>query len=214
MLVEFQTVILSSICLVAATSYIVASWVGRPSLAALSKIAASTSFLVLALVNEAPESVYGRFILIALVLCWFGDMFLLSRQSKFLLAGIASFFFAHIAFVGAFSQLSLDATFFVIALICISAVALLILKWLWKYLRGPYKAAVPAYLLVMVIMASLAIAANSVAIIGIGAILFAVSDVSVARDRFVSHEIANKAWGLPLYYIAQLLFAASVITAG
>ena len=200
------------ICLVAATSYIVASWVERPFLAALSKTAASTSFVVLAVVNEAPESVYGRFVLIALVLCWIGDMFLLSRQSKFLFTGIASFFLAHVAFVGAFSQLSLNTTYFVIALICTSVTALFILKWLWKYLEGPYRAAVPSYLLVMVLMVSVAIAASEVSVIGIGAILFAVSDVSVARDRFVRHEIANKAWGLPLYYIAQLLFAASVIT--
>ena len=67
-------------------------------------------------------------------------------------------------------------------------------------------------LLIMVIMLSLAIAATEVPLIGVAAILFAISDVSVARDRFVSRDIANKAWGLPLYYIAQLLFAASVIT--
>jgi hypothetical protein len=31
----------------------------------------------------------------------------------------------------------------------------------------------------------------------------------VARDRFVRHEFANRAWGLPLYYGAQLLIAAT-----
>jgi hypothetical protein len=31
----------------------------------------------------------------------------------------------------------------------------------------------------------------------------------VARDRFVRHEFLNRAWGLPLYYAAQLLIATT-----
>jgi hypothetical protein len=31
----------------------------------------------------------------------------------------------------------------------------------------------------------------------------------VARDRFVSHQFVNRAWGLPLYYAAQLLLATT-----
>jgi len=33
-----------------------------------------------------------------------------------------------------------------------------------------------------------------------------VSDLSVARDRFVSRSFSNRAWGLPLYYAAQIVF--------
>jgi hypothetical protein len=40
-----------------------------------------------------------------------------------------------------------------------------------------------------------------------GALAFTASDVSVARDRFVREEFFNRAWGLPLYYCAQLLIA-------
>jgi hypothetical protein len=29
----------------------------------------------------------------------------------------------------------------------------------------------------------------------------------VARDRFVRHQFLNRAWGLPLYYAAQVLLA-------
>jgi len=43
----------------------------------------------------------------------------------------------------------------------------------------------------------------------IGALMFAVSDIFVARDRFVSPSVANRLWGLPLYYGAQLIFALS-----
>ena len=38
---------------------------------------------------------------------------------------------------------------------------------------------------------------------------FYLSDLAVARDRFVSPGFANALWGLPLYYVAQLLFAYS-----
>jgi uncharacterized membrane protein YhhN len=40
-----------------------------------------------------------------------------------------------------------------------------------------------------------------------GALAFTASDVSVARDRFVRPQFLNRAWGLPLYYVAQLLIA-------
>jgi uncharacterized membrane protein YhhN len=42
-----------------------------------------------------------------------------------------------------------------------------------------------------------------------GALAFTASDISVARDRFVQHEFLNRAWGLPLYYAAQLLIAVT-----
>jgi len=44
----------------------------------------------------------------------------------------------------------------------------------------------------------------------VGALAFAVSDVAVARNRFVAPGPMNKAWGLPLYYAAQLAFALSL----
>jgi uncharacterized membrane protein YhhN len=210
--IEAQTAVLCAICLAAAAGYIVASWYGRKFLAGSSKAVASIAFIILAIANEASATIYGRYVLLALTLSLIGDLCLLSRKGHFLLAGISAFFFAHVAFIGAFLQLELDKTYFVMGLICTSAVSFFILKWLWRYLEGPYRVAVTAYLMVIVVMSSIAVAANSVPLLGIAAILFAVSDVSVARDRFVTRDIVNKAWGLPLYYIAQLLFAASVIT--
>jgi uncharacterized membrane protein YhhN len=43
-----------------------------------------------------------------------------------------------------------------------------------------------------------------------GAALFFVSDLAVARDRFVAHGFANRLWGLPAYYAGQLLIAWSI----
>ena len=43
-----------------------------------------------------------------------------------------------------------------------------------------------------------------------GALLFYVSDLAVARHRFVKAELLNRAIGLPLYYAGQVLIAMSV----
>ena len=43
-----------------------------------------------------------------------------------------------------------------------------------------------------------------------GALLFYLSDLSVARDRFVAPGFANGLVGLPLYYAAQLVLASTV----
>ena len=43
-----------------------------------------------------------------------------------------------------------------------------------------------------------------------GAIGFYLSDLSVARDRFVVSAFVNRLWGLPLYYAAQVALGWSV----
>lgn len=43
-----------------------------------------------------------------------------------------------------------------------------------------------------------------------GALLFAASDLSVARDRFVRQAYVNRLWGWLTYFAAQLVLAWSV----
>jgi hypothetical protein len=43
-----------------------------------------------------------------------------------------------------------------------------------------------------------------------GGLLFAISDVYVARQKFVKHSITNRTVGLCLYFYAQLLFSLSL----
>ena len=45
----------------------------------------------------------------------------------------------------------------------------------------------------------------------LGAGMFAISDLSVARERFVTKSRLNEAWGLPLYFAAQIVLAYSVV---
>jgi hypothetical protein len=43
-----------------------------------------------------------------------------------------------------------------------------------------------------------------------GAILFYVSDLAVARHRFIQRSFINRALGLPIYYLGQLLLALTI----
>jgi uncharacterized membrane protein YhhN len=75
------------------------------------------------------------------------------------------------------------------------------------------KIPVIAYVVVITTMLALAIGFVSgggprLALIGAG--LFYLSDLSVARDRFVVETFLNRLWGHPLYFIGQLFLAASV----
>lgn len=71
---------------------------------------------------------------------------------------------------------------------------------------------------VVVISAMVACAAGAFGATGdaallAGAVAFFLSDLAVARERFVARSFANKLWGLPLYYGAQLLLAWTAGTA-
>lgn len=207
------SILLGSISLAGSAAYIIARWKENGAAAAIAKAIASSAFIALAIVNGAMETSYGQLILAALIFCWLGDMLLLSLKSSFLLAGIAAFFVAHVVFAIAFANNRLNFAAGAVALALVAIAGIFVTRWLWKYLNGFYRVAVPLYLIAIASMVILAVAASAESFpptVAIGAIAFAVSDISVARDRFIEKSITNKAWGLPLYYFAQILLAASV----
>ena len=177
----------------------------------LTKPIASTFFVVTALLAGALGSLYGQLILLGLLLSWLGDVFLISKRQLFFVAGLASFLLAHLAYSGAFLLQPLAVLPLALAAIVMVVFAILVLLWLWRYLPNKLRPAVVAYLLaisVMVVLASGTMAAAGLQLL-IGATLFAASDIFVARERFVAPSVANRLWGLPLYYAAQLIFALS-----
>lgn len=211
--VNSSNILLAAVCLGGALVYVFASWKAFRPAAVAAKVAASTSFVAISLINGAATTPYGRAVLAALIFSWLGDVLLLSRESVFFLAGMAAFFAAHVAFSAAFALKPVSITALAAGLAVTGLFGAVILRWLWPFLRGPYRFAVPLYLAAIMIMVSLAVAASASAlppIVAIGAIAFALSDVSVARDRFIERDVVNKAWGLPLYYFAQVIFAISV----
>lgn len=206
-------VFLACICFAAALVVVWAEFRRSQSMRAVFKLIASTAFVAIAWRLDAAGSGYGRWILLALVLSWIGDALLLSDRGRVFLSGIFAFLLAHVAFAVAFLQLPIDRATFAIALAVMGAVGALMLHWLWPYLTAFYKPAVTAYVLALMAMTSPAIAASAATgrwQYAVGALAFAASDIAVARNRFVVPGPVNKAWGLPLYYMAQVLLALSV----
>jgi uncharacterized membrane protein YhhN len=73
------------------------------------------------------------------------------------------------------------------------------------------------YMLVIASMCVAAIGAYGAGapwMVPLGAVMFTASDIAVVRDRFFSRGFVNRAWGLPLYYAAQLLIAWSITAVG
>jgi uncharacterized membrane protein YhhN len=180
----------------------------------LAKPLASTGFVAVALVAGALGSDYGRWVLAALLLCWLGDVLLIPRGApRCFRAGLFSFLLGHLAFAGAFVARGLDGLTTVGVAGAAAAVAWLVLRWLRPHL--PRDMAAPVHAYVVVISAMLVCAAGTVGRAGVprilvGALMFYVSDLAVARDRFLAPNFANKTWGLSLYFGGQLLLATTV----
>ncbi len=200
-------------CLLATSGLVIAERRNLGAARWLAKFAASTAFVLVALSLGAAASTYGQLVLLALVLSLIGDLFLLGGRSTTFLLGLGSFLLAHVAFSLAFATGAVSMSAFFVGLIFASAVGVITLHWLWGRLDAPFKVAVAAYVGTIVAMCTLAIAHSAASrswLAAVGAVAFAASDISVARDRFVVSDFLNRAWGLPVYYSAQLLLAWSI----
>jgi len=174
---------------------------------------ASTGFVATAIAAGATASPYGRLVLGALVFCWLGDVLLIPDDERAFRAGIAAFLVGHLAFAAAFVTRGISPLVTVVVLAAQSVSVALTLRWLMPHLRGVFRPLVAAYVCVISLMVAAAFAtyweSRCVPLLA-GAVAFAISDTSVARDRFVRSEFVNRAWGLPLYYVSTLLLAMSV----
>jgi uncharacterized membrane protein YhhN len=83
-------------------------------------------------------------------------------------------------------------------------------RWLDPHVKGRMRRPVQAYLGVISSMVALSLATvigRGDARLVVAAVLFLLSDLFVAREKFVEKSKVNTAVGLPLYYVAQLVFA-------
>jgi uncharacterized membrane protein YhhN len=179
----------------------------------LTKPVASLAFIWAALAAGALETTYGQLVLLGLVLCLLGDVLLipLERPAVFR-AGVFAFLAGHLAYSAAFLTRQISLVGFVVGAALLAVVLGGVLRWLGSSLPKDMVWPVRAYMVVIGLMSALACgvtAAGGSWAVAAGALAFTASDVSVARDRFVQHEFVNRAWGLPLYYAAQLLIATT-----
>ncbi len=175
------------------------------------KMAASTVFVLFAVYLDALESVHGQALMVALLCSWVGDLLLLPGKSRWFLYGLVSFLLAHIAFALCFIQRGIDTGQLLLPGAGIGLLVLVISYWLLPHVEHEMKLPVLGYMAAIVVMVILAFATHHHlpnAAIPVAACLFLVSDLFVARDRFVKQEAWNRIIGTPLYFGAQMIFAA------
>lgn len=182
-----------------------------------TKTVLSCLFIVTALVQFHPIAGYYYVLLIGLIFCLSGDVFLaLPRKSMFLF-GLVSFLLGHVFYVVCFfglADLSLWTWFGAGIGSIVSGVVFL---WLRPHL-GSLLMPVIAYIVVITLMligawtvlGDAAVNFTGRLLIFFGAVSFYISDLFVARDRFLKTEFINRLAGLPLYYFGQFLLAFSV----
>lgn len=191
----------------------------------IAKPIASAAFVAIPLVTGAVTGAgateVARWIALGLVLGAIGDVCLMFDHPRWFLAGLVAFLLGHVADVVAFARLLsprdwLDGPMAAIAIAAV-AIAAIVLRWLWPHL-GAMRGPVIAYVVVITTMliGGLAIrvhdggAPGARTLLAAGAITFFLSDLAVARERFVVSDRWNRYVGLPVYYGAQVLMAWAI----
>lgn len=177
----------------------------------VTKPLASLGFIGAALAAGALNSLFGQFILAGLLLSFLGDVFLLGRVKKLFLAGLMSFLLGHMAYVAAFIIHGIDFLYTAGGIVVVAVMGAAIFRWLKPHIPPNLLRPVIAYIVVISVMVATALGALGEAApprLILGALFFYISDIAVARDRFVTKDLRNRVVGLPIYYAGQLLIAS------
>lgn len=202
------------VCGLAVVGLLVVQWQQRPTGRWVFKPLASFSFLMIAWLGGAAATPYGLLVLAGLLLCFFGDLLLiLAEHTMAFQAGLASFLLAHITFAAAFLYPPPYLPALIGAAVLLLPAGWRALRWLRPHLPMALVRPVYAYVAaisVMVVTALGMAVGHGTWLVALGALLFAISDLAVARQQFMGTGFADALWGLPLYYTAALLLATSV----
>jgi uncharacterized membrane protein YhhN len=177
----------------------------------------SSLFIFTAMVQSHPILPFYRMLLIAMIFCLGGDVFLALRAEKMFLYGLGAFLLGHLFYAGAFFHTAGFNRWTLLGLAISLCAAGGVFLWLRSHL-GAMK--IPVIFYILVISAMVAGAGSLMAVDQLnlsgrllafsGALSFYLSDVFVARQRFMKAEFVNRLIGLPLYYSGQFLLAFSI----
>jgi len=183
----------------------------------LTKTVLSCLFILTALVQQNYMPGYYYLVLVGLMFCLGGDVFLALPQERMFLLGLVSFLVGHVFYVfGLYYAADLSAwtwTGMVVSLIT----SCVVFVWLRPYLETMLIPVI-CYICVITFMVvgAWTVVGDSLLdvrgrfLVFIGAQSFYFSDVFVARDRFLKMEFINRLFGLPMYYLGQFLLAFSI----
>ena len=216
----------AAVTVLGVTALLVAEWRGAERARVWLKALASAGFLLAAVrLGSAGASLpagAGWLLFTGLALSAAGDVaFGLPGQRRFL-PGMAAFSCAHLAY-GAWFVRGAEWQVLLGAAVALMVAGHLAWRWLEPHVPERLRLPVRGYVALVSLMAASAIAFGVSATVNgtasdpaalapaLGGVLFHLSDLAVARNRFVAPGFANRAWGLPVYYLAQLLIASAVL---
>jgi uncharacterized membrane protein YhhN len=177
----------------------------------------SLLFVITALLQPHPVPPYYHYLFVGLIFCLIGDVCLALPQKKAFRGGLVAFFVGHVFYIFSFLSLTQISDWISTGVLIIFVMSAFIFFWLRPHLKSML-IPVLLYILVITVMASgaWAVFRNSSfqmsgrTLILVGSLCFYVSDVFVARNKFIKEEYTNRLLGLPLYYTGQFLLAFSI----
>lgn len=175
---------------------------------------AAIGFILIAILGGALYWGYGQWIVYGLVTCALGDICLLSRTRDYVFKlGMLAFGIGHFCYLTAFIIWTNGVSGLNVWSALPVAVGAGFLFWLKPKL--PHGMSIPVtiygFLIIVMVIRSLDV---GLWMVPVAAILFALSDMFVAKDRFIdkydgAKTNPNALIITPLYFSAQLLFALS-----
>ncbi|MEZ5573697.1 MAG: lysoplasmalogenase family protein [Halioglobus sp.] len=180
----------------------------------LFKPLAAVAFVWLAVSLDATATVYGKWLLGALLLCMLGDLLLMADSERGFLAGLGAFLCGHLLFAIAFLQLPSSPVGLAVSSLPAMVLLFSVWRWLTPHVNREMKLPVTLYIVVisaMLLCAGLTAGQPAAWLIIGGAWGFACSDLAVARRQFIQPASRwNSAWGTPLYFLSQMVLASSL----
>jgi uncharacterized membrane protein YhhN len=183
----------------------------------ITKSTLSLLFVMTALLQPHSVPAYYHYLLVGLIFCLIGDVCLALPQKKAFMGGLVVFLVGHVLYIFSFSSLIPIFYWFSPGLFIIVGTSALIFFWLRPHLKSML-IPVLIYILAITLMASGAWAVfwkssfqiSGRALILAGSLFFYLSDLFVARHKFIKEEYRNRLFGLPLYYTGQFMLAFSI----
>ncbi len=209
----FQQILLFAI-FITGMLYIVFDFRNKASLRYIFKPLTTLLIILLAVLQEPEVSEYYKYLIISgLVFSLAGDIFLMLPKDRFI-AGLGSFFVAHLFFILAFAG-DFGPYWGWGYLIPIAIYAVVFLKILLPHTK---KMTIPVIAYVLVLLAFLwqasgrgyVLGGSSPALAFFGAVLFVASDSILAYDRFVKGFKFASFFIMLTYWLAQVFIALSI----
>lgn len=168
--------------------------------------------IAVAVALHPAVGVRREWFVVALVLSLAGDVLLMLPQDLFV-AGLGSFLAGHLCYIVGLTRHGGSGSTVALAAVAVAVVASVpASRILPAVKRGSPALLVPVALYMVVISAMVATAAaTGVALAACGAILFWVSDASIAWDRFVRPWSWARTWIMVTYHLGQAALVLSLI---